>query len=96
MTRDVEHIAGHTFHARHGAVENAFRYRVDYLCVDPEDEARGGSLFSRNRWNLAALHDIDHGGAPGHGRGAAWVREILAAHHLDVPGQILLVAQPRV
>ena len=32
----VRHIAGHTWHGRKGAVENAFRYRVDYLLLDAE------------------------------------------------------------
>jgi uncharacterized protein len=90
----VEHIAGTTFHGRKGAVSNSFRYAVDYLLLDPE-RARGPWLFSRNRRNLVALHDSDHGGAPGRGRGVAWVRDILAAHQL--PGsRIELLAQPRV
>jgi uncharacterized protein len=38
----------------------------------------------------------DHGGAPGQGRGAAWVREVLAAHALPGPDRIELLAQPRV
>jgi DUF1365 family protein len=93
MTR-VDHIAGTTFHGRKGAISNSFRYGVDYLLLDPE-QGRGPWLFSRNRRNLVALHDSDHGGAPGQGRGVAWVRDILAAHQL--PGdRIALLAQPRV
>ncbi len=75
----VEHIRGETFHGRKGAVQNAFRYGVDYLLLDP-DRARGPRLFSRNARNLVSLHDADYGGAPGQGRGTAWVREVLAAH----------------
>ena len=75
----VEHIAGRTFHGRRGAVENAFTYSVDYLLMDPET-ARGPALFSRNRANLTALHDRDHGGAPGEGRGVSWVRDVLTDH----------------
>ncbi len=98
MTTRVDHIRGETFHGRKGALENAFRYGVDYLCLDPEADTKTPALFSRNARNLTALHDIDHGGAPGQGRGAAWVREVLAAHGLadTADGQILLLAQPRV
>lgn len=92
----VQHIAGETYHARHGAVENAFAYGVDYLCLDPEATPRSTWLFSRNRSNLASIWDGDHGGAPGKGRGPAWVRDILRAHALEVSGRLLLVAQPRV
>jgi DUF1365 family protein len=69
---------------------------VDYLCLDPEAPIRKTWLFSRNRANLAAIWDKDHGGAPGSGRGAVWVREVLAEAGLDVTGQLLLIAQPRV
>jgi hypothetical protein len=91
----VEHIRGETFHGRKGAVANRFRYGVDYLLLDPET-ARGPWLFARNRANLTALHDRDHGGAPGRGRGVAWVREVLASHRLPGAERILLLAQPRV
>ncbi|MEM9344716.1 MAG: DUF1365 domain-containing protein [Pseudomonadota bacterium] len=98
MTPAVEHIRGETFHGRKGAVNNAFRYSVDYLCLDPEAEVQAPALFSRNRRNLAALHDVDHGGEPGKGRGAAWVREVLDRHGLEyvTRGHLLLLAQPRV
>jgi len=42
------------------------------------------------------LHDVDHGGAPGQGRGVAWVRDVLAEHGLDMTGRVELLAQPRV
>ena len=91
---DVDHIAGQTFHGRKGAVQNRFRYSVDYVLLTPET-AKGPSLFSRNRANLAALHDRDHGGAPGQGQGTAWVRQVLGAHGLPAPARIDLLAQPR-
>ena len=91
----VDHIAGETFHGRKGAVANRFRYGVDYLLLDA-DAARGPGLFSRNRANLISLWDADHGGAPGQGRGAAWVREVLAAQGLPGAARIDLLAQPRV
>ena len=97
MTR-VDHISGVTFHGRKGAIENAFRYSVDFLFLDAEAEVISApSLFSRNRGSVFALHDRDHGGAPGKGRGAEWVRDVLGAHGLDgFPiRRIELLAQPR-
>jgi uncharacterized protein len=91
----VQHIAGETFHGRRGAVENAFRYGVDYVLLNP-DEAQGPSLFSRNAGNLTSLWDRDHGGAPKQGSGVAWVRAVLAAHDLPGGDKVLLLAQPRV
>lgn len=96
MTARVDHIDGQTFHGRKGVTPNAFRYSIDYVMLDAEAETAAPSLFSRNRRNLTALHDRDHGGTPGQGRGAAWVREVLTEHHLPQPDRILLLAQPRV
>ena len=90
----VDHISGTTFHGRKGTVQNRFRYTVDYVLLTP-DSAKGPGLFSRNRANLAALHDADHGGAPKEGRGTAWVREVLASHGLLAAARIDLLAQPR-
>jgi len=93
----VRHIAGHTWHGRKGAVVNAFRYRVDYVLLDAEAAAlRAPRLFVRNRAGLMSLHERDHGGPPGEGRGADWVREVLDAHGLPAPARIELLAQPRV
>ncbi|MEM0947853.1 MAG: DUF1365 domain-containing protein [Pseudomonadota bacterium] len=98
MTGGLDHIRGETFHGRRGTLENAFRYGVDYLCIDPEAKLETPALFSRNRANLTALHDADHGGAPGQGRGIAWVRDVLEAQGIAhvATGRILLLAQPRV
>ncbi|MEL6520454.1 MAG: DUF1365 domain-containing protein [Pseudomonadota bacterium] len=91
----VEHISGQTYHGRRGAVENAFRYSVDYILLDPEAEVRGPRLFARNSTNLASLQDRDHGGAPGLGRGPVWAREVLADRGIDA-SRLLLLAQPRI
>ena len=91
----VDHIAGQTYHGRRGATKNAFRYSIDYILCDAEAKLALPALFSRNRWNLAALFDRDHGGAPGQGRGAPWVRDVLRAHDLPDPARIELLAQPR-
>ena len=92
----IDHIAGQTYHGRRGATKNAFRYSIDYLLLDADAVLTTPSLFSRNGRGVMSLHDIDHGGAPHLGRGAQWVRDILAVHHIDLPGQTLLLAQPRV
>ncbi len=91
----VDYIAGSTFHGRRGGVGNRFNYRVDYVLLNTET-ARGPWLFSRNRGNLTALHDTDHGGPPKQGRGVAWVRQVLAEQGLPDASEILLLAQPRV
>ena len=98
MTARVDHIDGVTFHGRKGAVENAFRYSVDYVLTEAEGTPAAPRLFRRNRGWLFALHDTDHGGAPQNGRGAVWVRELLAGRGLDAfgIGRIDLLAQPRV
>lgn len=99
MTCVLDHVRGETFHGRSGGVENAFRYTIDYVLVDPEAETECARpwLFSLNRRNLVWLNARDHGGAPGKGRGVDWVRDVLHLHGLDeADGQILLLAQPRI
>ncbi len=91
----VDHIRGETFHGRKGAVTNNFRYGVDYVLLDPE-RATGPWLLGRNRGNLTSVYDSDHGGAPKHGRGVAWVRDVLGTHGVAGAERILLLAQPRV
>ena len=93
----VDHIDGQTFHGRKGALDNAFRYSVDYVLMDAEKPVRAPFLFARNRAGVVSLHDRDHGGAPKAGRGADWVREILAEANADFEiGRIEILAQPRV
>ena len=96
MSTAVQHIKGRTYHGRRGAVENAFSYRVDYVCLDAEAEVRAPKLFGRNRAALASLWDQDHGGVPKQGSGAKWVRQVIKDQGLDLDGQILLIAQPRI
>ncbi|MEM9551220.1 MAG: DUF1365 domain-containing protein [Pseudomonadota bacterium] len=95
MIDRVDHIQGQTFHGRKGTVRNAFRYSIDYVLLDAEHEAKTPRLFSRNRGNVTSVRDLDHGGTPGQGRGAAWVREVMAQHQLPLADRILLLAQPR-
>lgn len=94
---NVEHIAGQTFHGRKGAIENAFKYGVDYVFLDPSKDSQTPMLFSRNGRNLTSLHDEDHGGAPRSGKGVEWVWNVLKVHGLDtIVEDISLLAQPRV
>lgn len=92
----VEYIPAHTFHGRKGKVMNAFRYSVDFVLIDPESDLQAPMLFSRNRANLMAFRDSDHGGEPRRGTGAAWLRRQLAEHQLPQPARIALLTQPRV
>ena len=92
----IDHIAGETYHGRRGETKNAFRYSIDYVLLDAEKPPIAPVLFGRNARGLMSLQDSDHGGPPKHGVGAVWVREILAAHGLNVAGRIDLLAQPRI
>ena len=96
MTARVDHIAGETYHGRRGATKNAFRYSIDYVLLDAEDAPETPALFSRNKGNLMSLQDRDHGGPPKGGKGAAWVRDVLAAYQITDTARIDLLAQPRV
>lgn len=89
-----QYIAATTSHTRRGGPGHAFRYRVDYVLIDP-DVRTGPALFSRNRSNLASIHDRNHGGAPGIGTGVSWARAIFSKRRLD-DVHILLLTQPRI
>ncbi len=95
MSAGIDHIDGVTFHGRKGAVQNAFRYSVDYVLLDAEADVQAPWLFGRNRSSLFSLRDRDHGGAPGEGDGAVWVRDVLARHQIQGVARIELLAQPR-
>lgn len=90
----VLHMPAMVAHARRGAIRHAFAYGVDYLLLDP-GRARGNALFSRNRFNLAAVHDRDHGGRRGAGQGAGWARAVLAQAGLGPDVTLALLTQPR-
>ena len=96
MTATVHHIAAETYHGRRGGVKNAFRYSIDYVLLDAEAEVQTPALFARNAGNLMSIHDSDHGGPPKAGKGAVWVREVLAAYDINDTARIALLAQPRV
>ena len=90
----VQHLRGETYHGRKGPVANSFRYSIDYVLLDMET-GRGPGLFGRNARNVTGVWDRDHGGAPGAGRGVAWVREVLAGAGFDL-ASITLLTQPRI
>ena len=92
----IDHIAGHTFHGRKGRIENAFRYSVDYILLDPEAQPKTPVLFSYNGANVTGWQTRDHGGEPGAGRGAAWLRACFDAMEVPQPVRIALLTQPRV
>ena len=91
-----DHIAGVTTHMRRGDIRHRFTYGVDYVMIDPDARQTGPRLFARNRFNVAAVHDRDHGGEIGNGRGAAWARDVLRDAGLPDAGfDLRLLTQPR-
>lgn len=92
----VEHIQGVTTHTRRGSIRNAFRYSVDFVLLEPEADQPKPYLLGRNRFNLAAVYDRDHGGVIAKGDGAAWARRVLRGQGLNSAAlRILLLTQPR-
>jgi DUF1365 family protein len=91
-----EYVPARTVHVRNaGGLRRRFSYGVDYVLIDPE--APGTPALPRNRRALVALHDADHGGPVGHGRGVAWLRDVLRREGLGAAdGVVLLLAQPRI
>lgn len=99
-------VTGNTYHGRHGQIANRFRYGVDYVLADLDEQAGSGraktqsipALFSFEKVNLFSLYRRDHGGQRRQGMGADWVRAVLLdqgfTHLLN--GRIRLLAQPRV
>ena len=94
MTHWPELVNGVTTHSRRGAIRHGFRYGVDFVLLDTEAPDACPLLFSRNRFNLASVHDCDHGGPLHSGRGPAWAREVLAAAGHS-PSRLMLLTQPR-
>lgn len=85
-----------TVHARKDGPSNRFRYKINYLLVPMLDADHATSrFFSRNRTNVLALHDADHGA--GQGRSMDWVLEW--SNRFGLPGDAIagvwLLTQPR-
>lgn len=83
-------------HARRGALRYAFRSHADFVLLAPE-RCQTPHLMGRNKFNLIAFHDTDHGGPRGHGTGSAWAWQQLATVGVAPrEGLVLaLLAQPR-
>lgn len=92
----VLHMRASVGHARRGPIRHSFRYDTDYFLIAPE-YAVGSRLFSRNRFNLLAIHDRDHGGQRGAGEGVSWAREQFGKAGLACGPEITiaLLTQPR-
>lgn len=91
----VDVIAATTFHGRRGANRHGFSYSVDFVLLNAEKISTKPRLFGRNARGLWSVNDRDNGGPVGQGRGAAWVREVIAAHNIPANGRIDLLTQPR-
>jgi len=98
MTSRSAIYVGGVMHRRLRPVEHRFRYRAFWLLMDLDELPRLPArlrLFSQNRFNLFALHDIDHGdGSPTPLRAQA--ERVLSQAGIDLPGgPIRLLCMPR-
>ena len=89
-------MLGVTTHTRRGEIRHRFSYGVDYVLIDPTATVTRPRLFSRNSFNLMAVHDCDHGGPMKAGRGVDWARENLEKQGLAGRSlHLKLLTQPR-
>lgn len=98
MTRSAIYT-GHVMHRRLRPRLHQLRYRVFSLLLDLDELDgldRSLRLFSRNRFNLIAFHDGDHGDGSREPLRAQAERHVLAAGLTDAVGAIELLAMPRV
>ena len=93
MTTWPELVRGFTVHIRKGSVRNSFRYALDCVLIEPESR-EGPTFFSRNRRNIATVHDRDHGGMRGAGKGLGWAQNAFLNAGVNAD-RILLLTQPR-
>ncbi|MES3022344.1 MAG: DUF1365 domain-containing protein [Pseudomonadota bacterium] len=89
---------GQVRHKRLRPARNAFEYPAYYVRLPLRSMGQGGAdcaLFSRNRFNLLAFHDADHG--DGRQPLCDWIDAVLLAEGVtDANGEIWLQAMPRV
>jgi hypothetical protein len=84
-------------HRRFRPRDNAFRYRVAYLCLGLEAlEGAGGRWLKLDRAGLVSFRRADHGARDGSDL-KAWLKNILYGHGLgDVcDGDVVLMTMPR-
>lgn len=95
MTHSV--VAATVVHRRLRPHENAFRYRVAYLCLGLEAlERAAGRWLKLDRPGLVSFRRADHGARDGSDL-AAWLRGVLAGHGLAnaCSGEPVLMTMPR-
>jgi len=95
MTHSV--IAATVMHRRLRPRENAFRYRVAYVCLRLDAlERAAGRWLKLDRPGLVSFRRADHGARDG-GDLAAWLRRLLAEHGLAevCDGEPVLMTMPR-
>jgi uncharacterized protein len=95
MTHSV--VAATVVHRRLRPRENAFRYRVAYLCLSlGAVERAAGRWLKVDRPALVSFRRADHGARDG-GDLAAWLKQVLADHGLgDIcSGEPVLMTLPR-
>lgn len=88
---------GAVVHRRLKPARHDLRYRVFSFLFDLDrldETAAGLKLFSRNRFNLFAFHDGDHG-ALRPSDIARYIRDALDKAGIDSDGRILLLCYPR-
>lgn len=98
MTRSALYT-GRVMHRRLRPRLHQLRYRVFSLLLDLDELDgldRSLRLFSRNRFNLIAFHDRDHGDGSHEPLRAQVEHHVLAAGLTDAVGAIELLAMPRV
>lgn len=89
----LDYVRASTYHARLGAVKNAFTYSVDFVVTDFGPAKP--SLISRNRFNLWSIWDHRHGGKRDKGQGKQWFYDLLQEKGFPVESaQLVLVTQP--
>ena len=53
----VEYVDAYTWHGREGNLENAFKYKVGFVILDPEKDVEGPALFSRTSGKFFGVLD---------------------------------------
>src|SRR4029453_3407587 len=84
-------------HRRLRPRDNAFRYRLAYLCLGLGTlESAAGRWLRLDRRGLVSFRLADHGARDGSDLGV-WLRRILAGHGLDgiCDGEVVLMTLPR-
>lgn len=90
-------VAATVVHRRLRPRDNAFRYRVAYLCLGLEAlQTAAGRWLKVDRAGLVSFRRSDHGARDGSDL-EAWLKDILARHGLgDVcDGDVVLMTMPR-